>query len=91
MMGMLKPLGIEKGQPFEPDARQKQLLEDAAFVGEAMAKTITFAKRFDGARTAPIPNGRMACWEPRTRSRSSTRKSMSAPRSSTKAPAHQKA
>jgi hypothetical protein len=53
MMGMLKPLGIEKGHPFEPDARQKTLLEDAAFVGEAMAKTITFAKRFDDARYRP--------------------------------------
>jgi hypothetical protein len=53
MMGMLKPLGIEKGKPFEPDARQKKLLEEAAFVGEAMAKTITFAKRFDGARYRP--------------------------------------
>jgi len=53
MMGMLKPVGIEKGKPFNPDARQKKLLEQAALVGEAMAKTITFAKRFDGARYRP--------------------------------------
>jgi hypothetical protein len=53
MMGMLKPVGIEKGKSFNPDTRQKKLLEQAALVGEAMAKTITFAKRFDGARYRP--------------------------------------
>jgi hypothetical protein len=53
MMGMLKPLGIERGKPFEPIARQKKLLEEAALVGEAMAKSITFAKRFDGALYRP--------------------------------------
>jgi hypothetical protein len=29
-MAMLKPLGIEKGKPFAPDARHKRILEDAA-------------------------------------------------------------
>ena len=29
-MAMLKPLGIEKGKPFKPDARQRAILEDAA-------------------------------------------------------------
>jgi hypothetical protein len=38
MVAMLKPLGIEKGKKFEPDARQKQVLEQAAVVGEAMAR-----------------------------------------------------
>src|SRR5579871_279016 len=42
---MLKPLGIEKGKPFHPDARQARLLEEAAFVGEATAKTEAFFKR----------------------------------------------
>ncbi|GAG38296.1 unnamed protein product, partial [marine sediment metagenome] len=37
-MAMLKRVGIEKGRPFDPDERQKKLLEEAAFVGEAMAK-----------------------------------------------------
>jgi hypothetical protein len=53
MMGMLKPLGIEKAKPFQPDARQEKILEEGAFVGEAMARTITFAKRFDGALYRP--------------------------------------
>jgi hypothetical protein len=36
-MAMLAPLGIEKGKPFKPDARQRKLLEEATFVGESMA------------------------------------------------------
>ena len=37
-MAMLKRVGIEKGKPFNPTDRQKKILEEAAFVGEAMAK-----------------------------------------------------
>lgn len=48
-MAMLKPLGIEKGKPFEPDARQRKILTDAAFVGEQMAKANSFDKRFQGS------------------------------------------
>lgn len=43
-MAMLKPLGIEKGKPFEPDERQRKILEEAALVGEAMAKANDFNK-----------------------------------------------
>src|SRR6201995_1056404 len=32
---MLRPLGLEKGKPFRPDARQAKILADAALVGEA--------------------------------------------------------
>ncbi len=39
---MLKPLGIEKGKPFEPDERQEKILTEAALVGEAMAKANDF-------------------------------------------------
>ena len=42
MMAMLKDVGIEKGKPFNPDARQRKILEQAALVGEAMAKTLDF-------------------------------------------------
>ena len=42
MMAMLKPLGIEKGKPFEPNARQIEILTEAALVGEAMAKANDF-------------------------------------------------
>jgi len=48
-MAMLKPLGIEKGKPFKPNERQRNLLTEAAFVGEAMAKANDFAKRMTEA------------------------------------------
>ena len=41
-MAMLKPLGIEKGKPFEPDARQQAILEDAAVLGDAMARNVMY-------------------------------------------------
>jgi hypothetical protein len=52
-VAMLKPLGIEKGRPFQPDERQAQILTEAAFVGEAMAKANDFYKRFPGTRYRP--------------------------------------
>ncbi len=50
-MAMLKPLGIEKGKPFQPDARQRAILEDAARIGDAMGRTLLFdaEKRISGA------------------------------------------
>ena len=44
-MAMLKRVGIEKGKPFDPTPEQKKILEEAAFVGEAMAKANDLAKR----------------------------------------------
>ena len=51
IMAMLKPLGIEKGKPFKPDARQRAILEEAARIGDAMARTMLFEgdQRFAGA------------------------------------------
>jgi hypothetical protein len=43
-MAMLKPLGIGKGEPFAPDERQRRILEQAALIGEAMAKANDFEK-----------------------------------------------
>jgi Protein of unknown function (DUF1254) len=51
-MAMLVPLGIEKGKPFQPDARQTKLLAEAALVGEAMAKANDFEKRLPQAHYA---------------------------------------
>src|SRR5271157_3654941 len=36
--GKFLSLGMEKGKPFNPDARMKKILTDATLVGEAMAK-----------------------------------------------------
>ena len=49
-MAMLKPLGIEKGKPFAPNAEQKRALEDGARIGQLMAIANSFDKRFETAR-----------------------------------------
>jgi hypothetical protein len=41
-MGMLKPLGIEKGKEFKPDSRQRKILEEAAQIGDAMGRVMLF-------------------------------------------------
>jgi hypothetical protein len=41
-MAMLKPLGIEKGKAFKPDARQRKILEEAARIGDATARVMFF-------------------------------------------------
>ncbi|MEG9504360.1 MAG: DUF1254 domain-containing protein [Methylorubrum extorquens] len=53
IMAMLKPLGIEKGKPFKPDARQRRILEEGARVGEMMAQVKSFTKREADARYRP--------------------------------------
>jgi hypothetical protein len=50
MLASLRFLGIEKGKPFEPDARQRAILEEAALVGEAMAQANSFESRFPGVK-----------------------------------------
>jgi hypothetical protein len=52
-MAMLTPLGIEKGKPFQPDARQAQILTDAPATGEAMARAMVFDSRYEGIRYRP--------------------------------------
>jgi hypothetical protein len=53
VVAMIKPLGIEKGRPFRPDARQAKILAQAAVVGESMARCLSYAKRQPEARTYP--------------------------------------
>jgi hypothetical protein len=50
---MLRPLGLEKGEPFEPDERQTEILTDAALVGEAMAKANSADRRFADVKYRP--------------------------------------
>jgi hypothetical protein len=50
---MLAPLGIQQGQSFNPDDRQKGILTEAARVGEIMARTNAFEKRLPGAEVWP--------------------------------------
>ncbi|PZV37833.1 DUF1254 domain-containing protein [Mesorhizobium kowhaii] len=61
VLGMLKPLGIEKGKEFKPDARQKAILEEAALVGDAMGRVMLmegphrFRQVGEGLESEPFP------------------------------------
>jgi hypothetical protein len=46
-MGLLASIGIVKGKPFAPDDRMRKILEDAVTVGNATARTVSFAPRPD--------------------------------------------
>jgi hypothetical protein len=45
LLGLLASVGIVHGKPFEPSDRMRRILEDAAVVGNATARTVTFAAR----------------------------------------------
>jgi len=45
ILGQLAAIGIVKGKPFAPDARMKKILTDAAAVGNATARAISFRPR----------------------------------------------
>jgi hypothetical protein len=53
LAALLKPLGIERGKPFKPDARQKKILTDAAEFGWAMSQTLSMAPRQKDAIVYP--------------------------------------
>lgn len=48
ILGVFRSIGIKKGQPFEPDARLKAILEEAAAIGNATARAMTFSSRDPG-------------------------------------------
>jgi hypothetical protein len=52
-LGVFASIGIEKGKPFTPDARQKKILTDAAAVGDATARTLTYQNRMKEAYFYP--------------------------------------
>ena len=54
LLGLLAAVGIVNGQPFEPDERMRKILEDAVVVGNATARTVTFAPR-PGGRLRLLP------------------------------------
>ena len=58
LLGNLRRLGIEKGKPFEPDARAQAILARAAKAGGEIMRAMAFNNRFEGA---PIYDGRQ--WE----------------------------
>lgn len=46
--GTLAAIGIVKGKPFNPDARMKRLLTEAATIGDATARTTLYSPREKG-------------------------------------------
>ena len=84
-MAMLKRIGIEKGKPFNPDERQKKLLEEAAFVGEAMAKANDLGETDYRIPIGQVRPGRLALGlDPSTAHRRTMTSWISAPNGSTK-------
>ncbi|MDB4306282.1 DUF1254 domain-containing protein, partial [bacterium] len=53
LLGRLASLGIEKGKPFEPDARMQQIFAKAAEAGIAMSRVIAFDNRDKNAKVYP--------------------------------------
>ena len=45
LLGLLANVGIAHGKPFAPDTRMRKVLEDAVVIGNATARTVTFASR----------------------------------------------
>jgi hypothetical protein len=52
-LGLVASIGIEKGKPFAPDARMKKILVDAAAVGSATARALTYRSRLKEAKYYP--------------------------------------
>jgi len=52
-LGLFAAIGIEKGKPFNPDARMKKILVEAAAVGDATARTLTYQNRIKEAYFYP--------------------------------------
>ncbi|WP_410874897.1 DUF1254 domain-containing protein [Nocardia sp. A7] len=52
--GALAAIGIVKGQPFAPDQRMRKILDEAAAIGQATARSLLFdAPESDGVRFYP--------------------------------------
>jgi hypothetical protein len=45
LRGLAAAIGIEKGKPFNPDPRMKDILTEAVAVGNATARTIWLKPR----------------------------------------------
>lgn len=65
LLGQLAAIGIKKGQPFEPDARMRKILEEAADVGAVTVRALAARPRDDmfyfypgeGVWSTPFPGG----------------------------------
>ena len=48
LRGLLAAIGIEKGRRFSPDERMRKILSEAARVGDATARVLSYAPRLPG-------------------------------------------
>jgi hypothetical protein len=55
-LGYFASIGIQKGKPFNPDARMKKILTEAAAVGDATSRAIMFHTRAKDAYLYPRSN-----------------------------------
>ena len=53
LRGHMAAIGIEKGQPFNPDERMKKILAEAAVLGNAAGRAITYEPRISGVKIYP--------------------------------------
>jgi hypothetical protein len=58
-LGLFASIGIVKGKPFNPDARMKKILEDAASIGAVTARTLAFKIREKDAFFYPESSWRL--------------------------------
>jgi len=58
-LGLFASIGILKGKPFDPDARMKKILTDAANIGAVTARTIAFKMREQDAYFYPDSSWRL--------------------------------
>ena len=54
--GAIASIGIVKGKPFNPDARMKKLLTEAATIANATSRAITYQPRISGVYIYPDTN-----------------------------------
>jgi hypothetical protein len=55
--GLIASIGIEKGKPFNPDARMKRILKDAVAIGDVTARAVTYSPRYPGQYAFNDPDG----------------------------------
>lgn len=53
LRGLFAAIGIQKGKPFAPDARMKQILIEAVAIANATARALTFRPRMEDAPRYP--------------------------------------
>ena len=53
ILSLLGPLGLVRNEPFKPDARQQEILEDASEFGWFTSQAISMAPRFEGITYYP--------------------------------------